>query len=296
MKALLFVALTAASALADTPIKVASFSPLLSEICEAVGGTAVSVETLLPAGMDPHEYRPTPQDLKAVSDAKLVLASGKHLEGYLDKLQGATGSQNILLAVGDQLPSLKMEEEDEHDHGSAGSDGLVEDPHWWHGVSNVMKATRIIRDELIRLDPPAKETYEENADEYLAKLSALNTWVKEKVAELPRDQRKLVTSHDAFQYFANEYGFKIHAIEGINPEQEPSAKEVDELIRTMRDERVRAIFLEDTLNPKVSSELTRETGVTIGGTLSADGLGTGESTTYEGMMKHNVTTIVEALK
>ncbi len=144
--------------------------------------------------------------------------------------------------------------------------------------------------------PADKTEFTTNANAYLAKLAALSAWVKQKVAELPRDKRELVTSHDAFQYFAKQFGFTIYPIEGISTEQEPSAKQVDELIAAIKKEGVKAIFLEDTLNPKVSSEITRETGAKIGGTLYADGLGSGEGSTYEGMMKHNVTAIVEALK
>jgi ABC-type Zn uptake system ZnuABC Zn-binding protein ZnuA len=193
----------------------------------------------------------------------------------------------VIVKVGDRIPSLKMTEENV---------GVIEDPHWWHSVANVEKATKVIRDALIEVDPAAKATFEKNAAAYLARLAALDAWVKQTVAELPRDKRELVTSHDAFQYFARQYGFKIYAIEGISTEQEASARQVDELIATIKKEGVKAIFLEATLNPKVSTEITRETGAKIGGTLYADGLGSGEGSTYEGMVKHNVSTIVGALK
>jgi zinc/manganese transport system substrate-binding protein len=120
--------------------------------------------------------------------------------------------------------------------------------------------------------------------------------VNRKVAELPRDKRKLVTSHDAFQYFARDYGFTILAIEGVSTESEPSNRHVAELIDEIKKEGVKAIFLESTLNPKVTKEITRETNAKIGGTLYADGIGTGDAATYAGMMKHNVSTIVDALK
>ena len=149
---------------------------------------------------------------------------------------------------------------------------------------------------MIKLDPADKADFEANANGYLAKLDALENWVKRKVAELPRDKRKLITSHDAFQYFARDYGFTIGAIEGISPETEASNKHVSELIDDIRKQGVKAIFVENTLNPKVTTEITRETGAKIGGTLYPDGLGAGDASTYEGMMKHNVSTIVDALK
>jgi ABC-type Zn uptake system ZnuABC Zn-binding protein ZnuA len=232
--------------------------------------------------------------LRKVSDAQLILTSGKHMENYLNKLQEATGGKADLLKVGDHFSSLKMKPEE----GENGTDksGMIEDPHWWHSVANVKQATKIIRDELIKLDPADRTDFEKNANAYLAKLDALDDWVKRKVAELPRDKRKLVTSHDAFQYFARDYGFKIEAIEGVNTDTEASNRHVSELIDDIKKQGVKAIFLESTLNPKVTTQITRETGVKIGGTLYADGLGPGEASTYEGMMKHNVSTIVDSLK
>lgn len=279
---------TAFGALAAAPVKVVSFSTILTEIATTVGGDAVSVAGLVKPGADPHEYEPTPDDLKQLGDAQVILTSGKNIEHYFDKLQSSVGTNAIIVKVGDRVPSLEMKSEE--------NAGVTEDPHWWHSVANVEKATKVIRDALIQADPAGKAAFDANAAAYLAKLAALDLWVKQKVAELPRDKRELVTSHDAFQYFAKRYDFRIYAIEGISTEQEASPRQVDELIRTIKGEGVKAIFLEDTLNPKVSSEITRDTGAKIGGTLYADGLGTGEGGTYEGMMKHNVTTIVEALK
>lgn len=275
---------------AADPVKVVSFSSILTEVAEAVGGGAVQVTGLVKPGADPHEYDPTPGDLQQVAAARLVLASGKNIEHYLPKLQASAGTNATIVKVGDEFPSLRMEDEESANHA------LVEDPHWWHSVANVEKATKIVRDALIAADPAGKELFEKNAEAYLAKLAKLDAWVKRKVAELPRDRRELVTSHDAFQYFARQYGFTIYAIEGVSTDQEPSAKEIDDLIRTIKAEGVKAIFLEDALNPKVSSEITRESGAKIGGTLYADGLGAGDGATYEGMVKHNVTAIVEALK
>ena len=278
------------AAQAADKIKVASFSTIDTEIVQQVGGDHVEVVALVKPGVDPHEYEPTPSDLREVSGARLILTSGKHMENYLNKLQEATGGKADLLRVGDQFSSLKMKPREGE------KSGAIEDPHWWHSVANVKQATKIIRDELIKLDSADKADFEANANGYLAKLDALENWVKRKVAELPRDKRKLITSHDAFQYFARDYGFTIGAIEGISPETEASNKHVSDLIDDIRKQGVKAIFVENTLNPKVTTEITRETGAKIGGTLYPDGLGAGDASTYQGMMKHNVSTIVDALK
>jgi zinc/manganese transport system substrate-binding protein len=275
-------------------LKIASFSTVLTEIARRVGANHVSVAGLVKPGQDPHEYQPTPADLEQAADARLILLSGKHLEHYLDKVQQATGAKAESLAVGDALPTLKMKADP--DEPQAGPTGMVDDPHWWNSVANVERATMIVRDELIKLDQADQADYEKNAKAYLAELEALDHWAKRKVAELPRDKRKLVTSHDAFQYLARDYGFKIYAIEGVSTETEPSDRHVAELIDEIKNQRVKAIFLENTLNPKVSTEITRETGAKIGGSLYADGLGNGDGSTYEGLVRHNISTIVDALK
>jgi len=278
---------------ADT-LQVASFSTVLTEIAQQVGGTHVTVAGLVKPGQDPHEYQPTPADLQQAASAKLILLSGKHLENYLEKVQQATGGKAEALAVGDSLPTLKMKAEEDDSSKSAG--GMIEDPHWWNSVANVERATDIVRDEFIKLDPANKADYEANARAYQEKLKTLAEWAKRTIADLPRDKRKLVTSHDAFQYFARDYGFRIYAIEGVSTETEPSNRHVAELIEQIKKQGVKAIFLESTLNPKVSSEITKETGAKIGGTLYADGLGDGDGATYDGMIRHNVTTIVNALQ
>jgi ABC-type Zn uptake system ZnuABC Zn-binding protein ZnuA len=277
---------------ADT-LSIASFSTVLTEIAQQVGGTHVTVAGLVQPGQDPHEYQPTPADLEQASSAKLILLSGKHLENYLEKVQQATGGKAEALAVGDSLPTLKMKAEDER---SQSADGLIDDPHWWNSVANAERATDIVRDALIKLDSANKADYEANAHAYQEKLKTLAEWASRKIADLPRDKLKLVTSHDAFQYFAKDYGFRIYAIEGLSTETEPSNRHVAELIEQIKSQGVKAIFLESTLNPKVSREIPKETGAKIGGTLYADGLGDGDGATYDGMVRHNVTTIVDALK
>ncbi len=295
---ILFGATATLSANAAETLKIASFSTVLTEVVQKVGANHVNVAGLVKPGQDPHEYQPTPSDLTQAADAKLILLSGKHLEHYLDKVQQATGAKAESLAVGDDLPTLKMKADPDEPQAKAEADqnGMIDDPHWWNSVANVEKATIIVRDALIKLDPDDRADYEKNARGYLAKLEALDSWAKRKVAELPRDKRKLVTSHDAFQYLAKDYGFKIYAIEGVSTETEPSNRHVAELIDDIKSQQVKAIFLESSLNPKVTREITRETGAKIGGTLYADGLGAGGGMTYEGMVRHNISTIVDSLK
>ena len=270
-------------------IRVSSFSTLLTEIAEQVGGDRVEVTAHVKPGVDPHEFEPKPADLRTVAAAQLVLLSAKHMEGYVGKLKESTGTKGALVEVGDGFASLKMQ--DDHGHGHAG-----EDPHWWHSIGNVQKAARIVRDALGKVSAQDKAAFSANADRYLARLDALQKWTKSKLAELPRDQRKLVTSHDAFQYFARENGFTVYAIEGVSSSEQPSSKRVADIIKTIKEQRVKAIFPESIENPKVLKEITRETGAKVGRELHADGLGEGEAGTYEGMYKSNVMAIVDGLK
>ena len=183
------------------PVKVVSFSTVLTEVAKQVGGSQVEVVDMIKPGIDPHEFEPKPADLKLVAQSQLVLLSAKHMEGYVGKLKEALGGEGRIVEVGDQFPSLKMQPADHggpgHEHGET-----VEDPHWWHSIANVKRATRVVRDELGKVSPADKAAFATNAKDYTAKLDALQKWVSIKLAELPRDRRKLVTSHDAFQYLS----------------------------------------------------------------------------------------------
>jgi len=163
-------------------------------------------------------------------------------------------------------------------------------------VRNIAQAAKVVRDELTRISPEDKAVFAANAKAYLGRLEALQDWVESKVAELPRNQRKLVTNHDAFGYFAKEFGFTVLPIAGLSKNDQPGSKKVSELVAQIKAAGVKAVFSEDVANPKVIQEITRESGAKFGGELLSDGLGTGAKGTVEGMFKHNVTTIVEALK
>ena len=276
--ALCLLLLFACARAEEVRLRVSSFSTILTEIVREVGGEKVDVFSHVKAGVDPHEFEPKPADLKQVASADLILVSARHLEGYVGKLRAAAGGKAALLEVGDQLP------------------GMSDDPHWWHSVGNIESAVKIVRDELIRLKPDARADFSANADKYLARLAALEKWVKAKVAELPRDRRKLVTNHDSFGYFAREFGFAVHPIAGISANDQPGAKKVAAIIATIREQGVKAIFSEDVENPKVIEQITQETGAKLGGKLLSDGLGAKPLDTIEAMFRHNVTTIVEALK
>ena len=286
--ALLLAGFGGVSLMSAAPLKVASLSTVLSDVAANVGGDKMQVEAVVKGGVDPHEFQPSPGDVELVAGADVVLVSGKGMEGYLSKLEDGTDKKKFV-NVGDKIGnSLKLKDEGK----------VIEDPHWWHSVANVKKATDVVRDALIAADPADKDAFTANAAAYQAKLDELDKAIKVKVAELGRDKRKLVTSHDAFQYFARDYGFKIYPIEGVSTAEEPSTRKVAELLGTIKKEKVKSVFFENTQNPKVITQITKETGATVGGELYADGLGAPDSdaATYIDMMHHNINTIVDALK
>jgi zinc/manganese transport system substrate-binding protein len=259
----------AVSAFGAEKIRVSSFSTILTEVAQQVGGDRVAVTGHVKPGVDPHDFDPKPSDLRTVSNADLVLLSAKHMEGYVGKLKESTGTKGRIVEVGNSLPSLQLTVQ----HGDHAHEG--EDPHWWHSTRNIEKATKVVRDELTKISPADKAVFAANAAAYIDRLGALNDWVKAKVAELPRNQRRLVTNHDAFGYFAKEYGFTVMPIAGVSKNDQPGSKKVAELIAEIKQAKVKAIFSEDVANPKVIQEITRETGAKFGGELLSDGLGTG---------------------
>ena len=279
MKLLGFLLLLLACARADDGVlRVSSFATVLTEIAREVGGDKVKVTGHVKPGVDPHEFSPRPADMETVASSELILVSSRRIEGYVEKLRQAAGGKSVLIEVGEQLP------------------GAANDPHWWHSIGNITRATRIVRDELIRQRPAAREFFSANAEAYTGRLGKLEKWVKAKVAELPRDRRKLVTNHDSFAGFAKEFGFEVYPVAGLTKNDQPGGRKVAEIIGVIRAQGVKAIFSEDTENPKVIGHITRETGVKLGGSLLSDGLGAKPNDTVEAMFRHNVTTIVEALR
>lgn len=280
----------------DEKLQVASLSTVLSDFAKQVGGDRVEVVEIVKAGDDPHLFEPGPGDVKKISKAKLVLANGLGFEGYLAKLKDGVGSGPVFVVPGDKVKPLLLDHDhdDDHGHDHCHSDGA--DPHWWHSISNAKIAVREIRDALIKADPAGSETYQSRAKAYMSALDTLEKESRLEVAKLPKSRRVLVTSHHALGYFARDYDFTILPVQGISTSDQPSSQKIKDLIGKIKGLGVKAIFAENIENPKVLEELTRETGAKIGGVLYADGLGEGETSTYEGMLRHNVSTIVGALE
>ena len=272
---------------ARADLKVASLSTITTDLGRQIGGTNVAVTGIIRPGIDPHEFEPTPADVKKVADADLVLYTGKGLEGYLTKLEEAAGGSAKFVNVGKDIPSLNLSEDGK----------TMEDPHWWHSVANMKQATRVVAEDFEAADPEHAADYKRNSDAYLSSLGEVERWIRVRLAELPRDRRKLVTSHDALGYFARDYGFTIYPVKGVNTNEDPSSRHVKQIVAIIREQGVKSVFFETIENTRAVSQISAETGAKSGGTLYSDGLGdTPEANTYIAMMRHNVAAIVDGLK
>jgi zinc/manganese transport system substrate-binding protein len=269
------------------PLRVVTLSTVLSEIAREVGGDGVEVTGLVQPGVDPHTFNPSPADIRAVVDADIVLASGLGLEAYLGRLVRNAGPRVRVVAVGDSVPVVL-------EGPRAGGE---KDPHWWLCIDDMLFAADMVRSEFSRARPSGAAAFGRNARAYERRLSALKDWVAREVSALPPERRHLVTSHDAFGYFAHDYGFSVHPVVGLSTDSEADARRVAALVDVIRKEDIRAVFAESSANPRIVRDLLDETGARLGGTLYADGLGPAGSgaDTYEAMVKLDVRAIVDAL-
>jgi zinc/manganese transport system substrate-binding protein len=261
---------------------VASFS-ILGDFVKNVGGDRADVTTLVGPDGDVHVYTPAPADAKKIADAKLLVINGFGLEGWLPRLLQASGGKAPILVATKGIAPLKV-----------GSDA---DPHAWQSVANAKVYVTNIRDALVAADPADAEIFRGNAQAYLAKLDALDREVREAVARIPTARRKVISTHDAFGYFASAYGIEFIAPLGVSTESEASARDIAGIITQIKTAKIPAVFLENISDPRLISQIASETGAKVGGTLYSDSL-TGEkgnAPTYIDMVRHNIKTLNSAL-
>ncbi|MDR5709127.1 MAG: metal ABC transporter substrate-binding protein [Armatimonadota bacterium] len=273
----------------DKPRVVATIS-ILADFTRQVAGDRLLVHSLLPVGTDPHTYEPVPRDVQRIAEAQVVVYNGLKLEKWLEKLLENAGGQFVLVEATRGLRPTVQE---------TGPYRGDPDPHLWMDPVFVQTYVRNIRDALVAFDPAGRAIYTANAERYLRELVQLDRWIREQIRRIPPAHRKLVTTHDAFRYFGHRYDLRVvGTIWGISTEDEPSAQEIARLVDRIRQERVPAVFVETTINPKLMERVAREAGVRIGGKLYGDSLGPPGSgaDTYLGMMRHNVEVMVEALR
>jgi zinc/manganese transport system substrate-binding protein len=282
--------MTAAPAGAQDKVRVVATFSILADLAKNVGGDAVEVASLVGPNGDAHAYAPSPADAKRLADARLVLVNGLGFEGWIDRLVKASGTKAQVVAASKGVRPRQMQDEHGRDHGTS-------DPHAWQSVANAKIYVANIRDALVKADPAGKATYEANAAAYLAKLDALDSDIKATIAAIPAARRKIITTHDAFGYFAAAYGMQFIAPQGISTEAEVSARDVAKIIRQVKAQKIPAVFMENVTDPRLMQRIAEESGAKIGGKLYSDALSepSGPAPTYIDMMRNNLKQFSAAL-
>jgi ABC-type Zn uptake system ZnuABC Zn-binding protein ZnuA len=258
---------------------------ILADVTRSIAGNRIHVDALLPAGIDPHSYQPTPQDAARVAESKLMIVNGAGYEQFLKSLIDNTGGKATVVEAS---ASVRSNQE-------AGS----VDPHMWLDPNNMIIYTENIRDALIKLDPEGEAVYKSNGDSYIAQLKALDTWIQEQVGQIPPGKRLLITNHESLGYFAKRYGFTVAGtvIKSFSSDASPSAQQLAALIDEVRSSGAPAIFLDASDSNTFAEQIAHETGVKVITDLHLESLTSGPpADSYVDMMKYNVTQIVNALK
>jgi zinc/manganese transport system substrate-binding protein len=261
---------------------VASFS-IIGDLVRQVGGDRVSVATIVGPDGDAHVYQPSPADGRSIAHARLIFVNGLGFEGWLDRLVTAAKSKGEVFTLGKGVAARKDEE--------------GQDPHAWQDVANAKVYVEAIREALTAVDPEGAQTYKANADAYLAKLDALDAEIQQAIAAIPQERRRVVSTHDAFGYFAARYGVAFIAPQGVSTEADVSARDVAKIIDAVRAHKVAAVFIENIADPRLAKRIASETGARMGGVLYSDALSDakGDGATYIDMMRHNVRQLTKAL-
>jgi zinc/manganese transport system substrate-binding protein len=283
--------LGAAGARAADPIKVAASFSVLGDMVKQIGGDRVAVKTFVGPNGDAHVYEPTPGDTKTLAASAILVVNGLGLEGWMSRLERSSGFKGTVVTASNGIQTRQMEE-DEH-----GKTRKITDPHAWQSLANGRIYVQNIRDALIAADPSGKDTYEANATKYLAAIDDVEKLVKDSIAKVAPERRKIITTHDAFGYFGATYGMEFIAPQGVSTESEASARDVARIIRQIKAEKIPAVFLENVTDHRLLDQIARETGAKIGGTLYSDALSepNGPAATYLDMFRNNIRAFSAAL-
>ena len=315
----------AASATADGPLRAVATFSILGDMVSRIGGEHVAVTTLVGPNGDAHVYRPTPTAARAVSEAHVLVVNGLNFEGWLDRLMEASDFGGVRVVATAGIEPIVLDDDDDHhpdeaegaeahddhdDHDEhAEDDGHDDhddhhahdhgatDPHAWQSLRHAVTYADNITMALAKTDPQNASAYFGNRAAYVAEMEALDAEIRAAFAELPPAGRTVVTSHDAFRYFGRDYGLTFLAPQGLSTASEASAHEVARLIELIRREGIRAVFTENVADPRLLKRIAEETGAALGGTLYPGALSgpDGPASTYLDMMRHNASTLSQAL-
>ncbi|MBY0383052.1 MAG: metal ABC transporter substrate-binding protein [Xanthobacteraceae bacterium] len=288
------VLVAASPAHAQSKVNVVTTFSILEDFVKNVGGDRVEVRSLVGPNADTHVYTPTPKDAQEIAAAKLVVVNGLGLEGWLPRLVESSGGKATIVVATKGITPRKVEAGealgDQRGIGAA-------DPHAWQSVPNAKIYAANIRDALIAVDPAGLDIYRRNAEAYFARLDELDQEVRAAVAKIPPEHRHVISTHDAFGYFAVTYGIDFIAPQGVSTDSEPSARDIATIISQVKKQKIPAVFLENIADPRLIKLIGSETGAKIGGTLYSDSLTeeNGDAPTYIAMVRHNIKALASAL-
>lgn len=274
------------------PVRAVATFSILGDLVRQVGRDKVEVSLLVGPDADAHGYNPAPGDARKLASADIVVVNGLGLEGWLDRLIKASGTKAPIVTAAAGVKTIAGD--DAHDHaGHAHHD----DPHAWQSIANARIYVVNIRDGLAKVDPDHAADYAANAKAYLATLDGLEAEVRDAIAAIPPDHRRIITTHDAFGYFTAAYGLDFIAPQGVSTDSEASPKDVARIVRQIRRDKIPAVFLENVADPRLIQQISRESGAVVGGKVYSDALSgpEGPAPTYEAMMRSNVAAFRAAL-
>lgn len=281
-----------AQAASAAPLKVVASFSIIADFAANVGGGRIELTTLVGPNGDAHVYEPKPADAVAMSKAEIILVNGLQFEGFLPRLIQASGTKApvVELTRGGQILKQELAGDVSQDDGEL-------DPHAWQSISNAKVYVKNITAAFCAADKAGCEKYQTNSAGYLASLEALDLDIKAMFANIPTEKRVVISSHDAFGYFAKAYGLKFLAPEGIATQSEASAADIAALILQIRLEKASALFVENISDPRLVEQISRETSIKIGGALFSDALSdaNGPAATYLEMMRHNAVALKSAI-
>ncbi|MBP6019460.1 MAG: zinc ABC transporter substrate-binding protein [Burkholderiaceae bacterium] len=304
--ALLLVAPWGTASAQDQPLRVVASFSILADMVKEVGGQHIALSTIVGPDSDAHSFEPSPRDVKALAAAQVLVVNGLDFETWLagmlqsaqfkgEKIVASTGIVARKLSESEQEQDHDQDQDHDHDHGHNHGDT---DPHAWQSLQNGVVYVQNIAAGLSRADPAHAAEYLANASNYIARIQVMDQDIKAAIALIPPQRRKVITSHDAFAYFGQAYGVQFISATGVASQAEPSAKDVATIIDRVRQEQIAAVFIENVSSAKLVSQIARETGAVVGGTLYSDALAqTGQpASTYLGMMRWNADQLITALK
>lgn len=275
------------SASQEQPINVVTSFSVLADVVKNVGGDYIKVSSLVPTEGDPHEYEPTPKDAKSLKSADVTFVSGEGFETWFDRLVKASGTSKPAVVVSEGIKTHTFEDEGE----------IITDPHVWNSIPNVIIWVGNIEKALEKADPADAAAYQANAKKYISKLNALNASIHKQIDAVPENKRQVLTSHDAFGYYGEEYGVRFLSPLGVSTETEATAADIADLIDQIKKEHIRVYFFENSNDTRLVKQVAAATGAKLGGELYPESLSdaSGPVPTYYDMMEYNTKLIVEAI-